>query len=98
MQSMIDVPSLNAQTQSMASITIRKFDDALKARLRVRAALRGRSMEDEAREILRSVLSRQTATPRNLASAVRQRFTDFGGVELESEPRRLPREPPRFDT
>jgi len=38
----------------MASITIRQLDDALKQRLRLRAARNGRSMEDEARTILRT--------------------------------------------
>jgi phosphopantothenoylcysteine decarboxylase / phosphopantothenate---cysteine ligase len=37
----------------MASITIRQLDEALKRRLRLRAAQNGRSMEDEARTILR---------------------------------------------
>jgi phosphopantothenoylcysteine decarboxylase/phosphopantothenate--cysteine ligase len=37
----------------MASITIRQLDDGLKRRLRLRAARHGRSMEDEARTILR---------------------------------------------
>ena len=37
----------------MASITIRNLDDGLKRRLRVRAAENGRSMEEEARDILR---------------------------------------------
>jgi phosphopantothenoylcysteine decarboxylase/phosphopantothenate--cysteine ligase len=37
----------------MASLTIRKLDDALKKRLRLRAAQNGRSMEDEVRTILR---------------------------------------------
>jgi phosphopantothenoylcysteine decarboxylase / phosphopantothenate---cysteine ligase len=38
----------------MASITIRRLDDDLKKRLRLRAARHGRSMEDEARTILHS--------------------------------------------
>jgi phosphopantothenoylcysteine decarboxylase/phosphopantothenate--cysteine ligase len=38
----------------MASITIRRLDEDLKKRLRLRAARHGRSMEDEARTILRS--------------------------------------------
>ncbi|MGD0635833.1 MAG: plasmid stabilization protein, partial [Beijerinckiaceae bacterium] len=33
----------------MAAMTIRNIDDTLKSRLRVRAAIHGRSMEDEAR-------------------------------------------------
>ncbi len=37
----------------MASITVRQLDDDLKKRLRLRAAKNGRSMEDEARSILR---------------------------------------------
>ena len=39
----------------MASITIRGLDDDLKQRLRLRAVRNGRSMEDEARTILRGV-------------------------------------------
>ena len=38
----------------MASITIRKLDDELKRRLRVRAAEHGCSMEQEARETMRN--------------------------------------------
>ena len=41
----------------MASITIRQHDDDLKRRLRLRAARNGRSMEDEARTILRDAAS-----------------------------------------
>src|SRR3954469_9565983 len=37
----------------MASLTIRKLDDAIKAELRLRAARNGRSVEDEGRVILR---------------------------------------------
>jgi phosphopantothenoylcysteine decarboxylase/phosphopantothenate--cysteine ligase len=37
----------------LASITIRQLDDALKKRLRLRAARNGRSMEDELRNVLR---------------------------------------------
>jgi phosphopantothenoylcysteine decarboxylase/phosphopantothenate--cysteine ligase len=41
----------------MASITIRQLDEQLKRRLRLRAARHGRSMEDEARTILRDAAS-----------------------------------------
>src|SRR4051812_23869323 len=37
----------------MASLTIRKLDEAIKAELRLRAARSGRSVEDEVRVILR---------------------------------------------
>lgn len=76
----------------MASITIRKLDDEVKARLRIRAAGNGRSMEEESLLILREAVNRKTA-PENLASAIRARFAPLGGVELELPPR----EPARFD-
>jgi phosphopantothenoylcysteine decarboxylase/phosphopantothenate--cysteine ligase len=37
----------------MASLTVRQLDEALKQRLRLRAARNGRSVEDEVRTILR---------------------------------------------
>ena len=37
----------------MGTLTIRNLDDSLKERLRVRAAVNGHSMEEEARLILR---------------------------------------------
>ncbi len=47
----------------MASITIRQLDDDLKRRLRLRAARNGRSMEDEARTILRNAASLEDGKP-----------------------------------
>lgn len=79
----------------MASITIRNLDDGVKARLRVQAAKHGRSMEEEARIILREAVERGPR-PKNLASAVRARFAPFGGVELDIPPRQPAREPPPF--
>ena len=38
----------------MASLTVRKLDEALKAQLRLRAARNGRSVEDEVRVLLRA--------------------------------------------
>ena len=75
----------------MASMTIRNIDDSLKARLRVRAAERGRSMEDEARDILRAALATTKRRPGNLARAIRMRFAPLGGVDLPD----LPRDPIR---
>ena len=81
----------------MASITIRNIEDTLKLRLRVQAAFHGRSMEDEARDILRSALNREPAAPGNLAASIRTRFARLGGVELPVVPRDPMREPPSFD-
>jgi plasmid stability protein len=79
----------------MASITIRNLEDDLKRRLRVRAAEHGRSMEEEAREILRQVVG-EAAPPRNLAAAIRARVAPFGGVDLDLPAREPMREPPSF--
>ena len=80
----------------MASITIRNLDDGVKSRLRIRAAEHGRSMEEEARLILRDAVGAEAGGD-NLASAIRARFAPFGGVELELPPREAMREPPGFD-
>ena len=77
----------------MASITIRNLDDSVKRRLRVRAAEHGRSMEEEAREILRQAVG-ELAQPDDLAAAIRARLAALGGVELELLPRQPMREPP----
>jgi plasmid stability protein len=79
----------------MASITIRKLDEQTKARLRVRAAHRKRSMEDEARNILRRALADEAAVPHNLAEAIQRRFRPLGGVELSLPAREPMREPPK---
>jgi antitoxin FitA len=71
----------------MASITIRQLEESTKRRLRIRAARHGRSMEQEAREILKSVLSKPEEQPRDLGKAIHDIFAPFGGVELEIPPR-----------
>ena len=80
----------------MASITIRNLDDDVKTRLRVRAASHGRSMEEEARLILRDAVGRKPSS-RNLASIIRAHFGPSRGVDLELPSREPIREPPRFD-
>jgi plasmid stability protein len=81
---------------AMASITIRNLDDALKRKLRLRAAHRNRSMEDEARDILRTALAQEPAETENLADAIRELVEPLGGVELELPPRGPMPEPPNF--
>ena len=84
------------QWDLMASITIRNLDETVKRKLRLRAAQRNRSMEDEAREILRSVLSEEAMPTGNLANRIRRRVEPLGGIELELSPRSPTREPPSF--
>ncbi len=80
----------------MASITIRNLEDDVKTRLRVRAAGHGRSIEEEARIILREAVSGGKPGLRNLAAFTRECFAPLGGIELELPPRGLMREPPDF--
>jgi plasmid stability protein len=81
----------------VASITIRNLDDTLKSRLRIQAAVHGRSMEDEARDILRSALNREPTRKGSLAASIRARFAPLGGVELPVIAREPMRPPPSFD-
>ena len=84
--------------ESMASITIRDIDERFKARLRVRAAHHGRSMEEEARDILRTALATGRSRRGSLVDSIRARIEPFGGAELEIAPREAIREPMNFDT
>ena len=72
------------------------FDDGIKRRLRIRAAEHGRSMEEEAGEILRQVVG-EVAPPRNIAGAIRVRAAAFGGADLDIAPRDPMPAPPSFD-
>jgi plasmid stability protein len=77
-------------------MTIRNIDDTLKSRLRVRAAKHGKSMEEEARDILRAALSAEPRRARDLGQAIRDRFAPLGGVDLPETPREPIREPVDF--
>ncbi len=77
----------------MASLTIRNFDDDLKALLRLRAARHGCSMEQEARDILRRAVHQPTAGM-GFAQRVQQRFAKYGLEELPIPKRRAARTPP----
>lgn len=69
----------------MASITIRNLDENIKSRLRVQAAQNNRSMEEEARNILRSALSPQEPVS-NLADLALGLFGQEHGIDLEDHP------------
>lgn len=75
----------------MTTLTIRDLDDDVKARLRVRAAEHGRSMEAEARAILAASVRRTQPGP-GLGSRIHQRFAEVGGADLDLPERD---EPPR---
>jgi len=80
----------------VASMTIRNLDENIKERLRIRAAERGSSMEEEAREILREALSQEEVVTGGLAQRIHRRFAQIGGVDLPLPERQPGREPPEL--
>ena len=80
----------------MASMTIRNLDDSIKRRLRIRAAAHGKSMEAEAREILRAALEQENDDSQNLSNRIHRRFAEVGGVDLQLPEREPLRPPPDF--
>jgi plasmid stability protein len=82
---------------TVSSITIRNLEESVKRRLRMRAAQHGRSMEEEARHILRAALAQKTERPTNLFEAIRRRITPMGGVKLDIPEHEPMCEPPRFE-
>jgi plasmid stability protein len=86
-----------AGARRTASLTIRGLDAGVKARLRRRAAERGHSMEEEARQLLTRALAEPAEPETGLASAIHRLFAPLGGVELDLPPREPGREPPTFD-
>ncbi len=75
----------------MNKITISNLDDDIKYRLQKRAEKHGRSLEEEAREILHMTLTENHGQPLNLASIFEERFANLGDFELP----KIPREPIR---
>jgi plasmid stability protein len=69
----------------MASITIRKIEDAVKRQLKDRAAAHGCSMEEEVRRILQDTLSRER--PQSLTQLAKELFGPEHGVDLPEYPR-----------
>jgi antitoxin FitA len=94
--SLLKIPSM-MYGEPMAGMTIRDIDEKLKARLRVQAARHGRSMEEEARDILRTALSVEATRTSGLVEAIRSRIEPLGGVELRIAPRESMREPIHLD-
>ena len=92
-----DNESTSLPDRPMATLTIRNVDDRLKGRLRVRAALRGQSMEEEARQILRAALDEPEPAATNLAQRIRRRFAKLGDVQIPIAPREAVRRPERVE-
>ena len=80
----------------MTTLTVRNLDPTLKAKLRVRAAEHGHSMEQEARQILATTLRSGPIPETGLGTAIRRIFEPLGGVDLDIPPRTPDRAPPDF--
>jgi plasmid stability protein len=81
----------------VASLTIRNLDESLKQRLRVRAAEQGRSMEEEARVLLREALGgARNVPPPHLVDIAQSLFGSRHGVDLPLPKRQTPRPVPEF--
>ena len=90
-----------ATEANMAQILVRNLEDQLKARLQRRAKRHGRSMEEEAREILRNSLKAEDALPVGFGTASVALFSGQGiGLEEGEEIREwrgFPLKPISFD-
>ena len=74
----------------MATLTLRNVDESLKVKLRMRAAANSRSMEEEARQILKQFLLQRRCTA-GIGSRIAKRFSSVGGIILPKTPRTHPR-------
>ena len=80
----------------MATLTVRNLEDSVKAKLRIRAAQHGRSMEEEARSILRTAVS-GSPSKSNLADMALELFGPKHGIDLPEILRSPARPAPSFD-
>ncbi len=81
---------------SLASLTIRNLDEGTKQALRIRAALHGVSMEEEARRILKAALG-GIEHPARLGSHLRDRFHKVADDTFVLPERQMPRHLPQGD-
>jgi plasmid stability protein len=82
----------------MAQILVRNLEAQLKTRLQRRARRHGRSMEEEARDILRNALREEEAPAGGLGSAIAGLFRETGLAEDIPELRGHTVTPIRFDS
>ena len=78
----------------MAQLVVRNLEAAVKARLQRRARRHGRSMEEEAREILRNAAREEQQPARGLGTDIAELFAASGLDEEIPELRGHPIRPP----
>jgi antitoxin FitA len=82
---LIDCIAVNDDNDSMAVMTIRNLDEEVRDKLRVRAALHGRSMEAEARAILTAAVD--SPIERSLLEVLGEMREILDGEQLQILPR-----------
>lgn len=83
----------------MAQLVVRNIEESVKARLQERARRNGKSMEAEARDILRTAVLVDHIEAAGLGSRIAARFRGIG-VDLDETIEELRKEPvraPKFD-
>lgn len=65
----------------MATITVRDLDESTRAKLKVRAARNGRSMEAEVRDILKTAVAADPSSGEGLGSRIQAMFAEIGGAQ-----------------
>jgi antitoxin FitA len=81
----------------MAQLIVRNLEDQLKARLQKRAKRHGRSMEEEARDILRDALKQEDASGGRLGTEIAALFREKGLEKDIPEIRGHPITPAAFE-
>ncbi|MBW4555686.1 MAG: plasmid stability protein [Trichormus sp. ATA11-4-KO1] len=81
----------------MTNITIFNIDDNIKYLLQERASKNGRSLEEEATEILRLALCENQQQPVNIVNMIEKRFSHLGDFELGEITRESMRSAPNFE-
>lgn len=75
----------------MATLTVRGINEDTKARLRLRAARHGRSMEAEVRALIEeAVLPQATPTEKGLGTWLHQQLSGIEGLEIPEPDRSEP--------
>jgi antitoxin FitA len=81
----------------MAQLIVRNLEDAVKRKLQRRAARRGRSMEEEIRDILRDAVKEEERHRGGFGTESAKLFRGIGLEEPIRELRGYTIKPPKFD-
>lgn len=81
----------------MAQLVVRHLDDAVKAKLQIRARRHGRSTEEEVRQILTNAVREEGGARPPLGSRLAARFAGIGLDEEIPELRGQPARPAEFE-